>query len=161
LALKLLRVRNPHTQTAAWRMVLAVSLLMPFLLGRATFPVMPAALPILPVGPADLAGLATQAVAESPVDAEAAGSAGIDWLSIRRGVYVMGGGLLGVRLVVGCAVTWRFCRSAAPVLEDWTAGRDVRVNSSITVPVTFASTVLLPPGYASWDAIQRRAVLAH
>jgi len=161
LALKLLRVRNPHTQTAAWRMVLAASLLMPFLLGRATFAVMPAALPILAVGPADLAGLATQAVPQSPVDAETAGSAGIDWLAISLAVYLMVAGLLGLRLLVGCALTWRFCRSAAPVREDWTAGTDVRVNPSITLPVTFASTVLLPPGYASWDAIQRRAVLAH
>src|SRR5262249_2183948 len=66
-----------------------------------------------------------------------------------------------LRFLLGCALMWRVCRSAAPVCDDWAAGRDVRMHPSIAVPVTFGSTILLPPDHSDWDALQRRAVLAH
>lgn len=37
----------------------------------------------------------------------------------------------------------------------------MRVSASVNVPVTFGSTILLPLSYADWDAIKRRAVMAH
>ena len=45
--------------------------------------------------------------------------------------------------------------------EPWTAGWRVRVSDVIGGPVTFGSTILLPPQYIDWDLQKRSAVLAH
>ncbi len=158
LALRVLRVRNPHILMAAWQMVLVASLLMPFLVGWARFAVAPPGLPIPEILSTDRVVSVAPASTPAAPDVE---SGTLDWLAIYSAVYLLVAALLVLRMLVGCALTWRMCRSAAPVREDWTAGRDVRTSSSIGVPATFGSTILLPAGYASWDALQRRAVLAH
>jgi hypothetical protein len=58
-------------------------------------------------------------------------------------------------------LTWRLARAATPIGESWTGGWRVRVSDLIGGPVTFASTILLPPHYRDWDSRKRRAVLAH
>jgi beta-lactamase regulating signal transducer with metallopeptidase domain len=161
LALRLMRVRNPHILMAAWQMVLAASLLMPFLAGWARFAVTPAGLPLPEILATDLAVLVAPSSTATDASPPAASAAAIDWLAVSTAVYLAVAAFLVLRLLVGCVLTWRLCRSASPVREDWTAGRDVRTNPSIAVPVTFGSTILLPPGYAGWDLVQRRAVLAH
>ena len=45
--------------------------------------------------------------------------------------------------------------------EPWTADWSVRVSSVIAGPVTFGSTILLPPQCFDWDVRKREAVLAH
>ena len=45
--------------------------------------------------------------------------------------------------------------------EPWTADWSVRVSSVIAGPVTFGSTILLPPQCFDWDVRKRQAVLAH
>ena len=62
---------------------------------------------------------------------------------------------------MGIYLTWRLVRSAQPIVEPWTAGANVRVSDVISGPVTFGSTILLPPQYIEWDLVKRQAVLAH
>jgi beta-lactamase regulating signal transducer with metallopeptidase domain len=159
LGVKLLRVTNPHVQTAVWRSVLAVSLLMPFLIGWASFPV---SAPALPIPEADMvAFFAAPALPVVPTGAAAAPIAAIDWRGAVTWIYVCVAGFLALRLLVGTALTWRLCRSATPIGEDWATGCDVRVSARVNVPLTFGSTIVLPQSHATWDATQRRAVMAH
>jgi beta-lactamase regulating signal transducer with metallopeptidase domain len=167
LALKALRVRNPHVLMAAWQMVLAASLLMPFLVGLvgwASFTVVTPGLIIPDIVTPELAGLVAVVAVPGPSSAlseMAPAATAVDWLAVGWWLYLLIAAWLMLRLIVGCVLTWRLCRSAVPVAEDWTAGRDVRAHPSVTVPSTFGSTILLPPSCVVWDAMQRRAVLAH
>jgi beta-lactamase regulating signal transducer with metallopeptidase domain len=159
--LQVLRVSNPHILTAVWRLVLIVSLLMPFLAGWATFPVPSAALPIRQVH---------QILATEPViflapslarGLPAVRSPIIDWHIVCSSIYFLVAAVLLLRLLIGAALTWKLCRSAVPVREDWTMGRDVRVSAAVNVPVIFGATILVPASYAGWDALERRAVMTH
>jgi beta-lactamase regulating signal transducer with metallopeptidase domain len=170
-ALKALRVSNPHVLMAAWQMVLIASLSMPFLVAltrlAAPPPILaPVLAPVLTLAeglPVDLAAriaptLVTPVVPETMAHVEPAAA---DWLAIATWLYLAVAGWLALRWLLGCILMWRLCRSAAPVCEDWAAGRDVRTHPAIAVPATFGSTILLPLSHASWDATRRRAVLAH
>jgi BlaR1 peptidase M56 len=64
-------------------------------------------------------------------------------------------------LAVGILLTWRLVRAATPIGESWATGADVRVSDAIGGPVTFGSTILLPPRYVDWQLPKRQAVLAH
>src|SRR5580658_7613719 len=161
LGLQVLRVSNPHILTAVWRLVLIVSLLMPFLAGWATFSVPSAALPIRQVH---------QILATEPViflapslarGLPAVRSPIIDWHIVCSSIYFLVAAVLLLRLLIGAALTWKLCRSAVPVREDWTMGRDVRVSAAVNVPVIFGATILVPASYAGWDALERRAVMTH
>jgi bla regulator protein blaR1 len=69
--------------------------------------------------------------------------------------------MLLLRLAVGIYLTWRLVRAAKPVREPWAANLNVRVSHVIGGPVTFGSTILLPPQWVDWDLPKRQAVLAH
>jgi len=159
LGLKVLRVRNPHILMATWQSVLVVSLLMPFLLGWAKVPLPPATLPIQQLLPADPAIFFSPA--SGPVAPGVRSSPIVDWRTICASIYWLVAAFLLLRLLIGALLTWKLCRSALPVREDWTAGRDVRASGFVNVPVTFGSTIILPVSYAGWDATERRAVMAH
>lgn len=161
LALKALRVRSPHIQMAAWQMVLAASLLMPVLLVCASATPAPARLVVPDMMTPELGSLVAGARPPSALSEMAPVAATINWLAICSWTYVLVAAWLMLRLLVGCVLTWRLCRSAVVVAEDWTGGRDVRAHPAVTVPSTFGSTILLPPRCVVWDAIERRAVLAH
>jgi hypothetical protein len=66
-----------------------------------------------------------------------------------------------LRLAIGIALTWRLAGAAKPIREPWAADSDVRVSDVIGGPVTFGSTILLPPQCVDWNLQKRRAVLAH
>jgi hypothetical protein len=66
-----------------------------------------------------------------------------------------------LRLAVGIYLTWRLTRAAKPISEPWAANSKVRVSGAIGGPVTFGSTILLPPQCKDWDLSKRQAVLAH
>jgi len=162
LAVTVLRVTNPHILTAIWRIVLIASLLTPFLIGRATLQLPAAGLPIRQVHQI----LATDpAVFLAPAPARAVPdvkpSPVIDWQIVITSIYLLVAAVLPLRLSIGTVLTWRLCRSAKPLCEDWTANRDVRVCTAVNVPVIFGSTILVPESYVGWDAVERRAVMAH
>ena len=181
LGLKLLRIANPHIELAAWQGVLIAALLMPFLVGFAALRLPAATLPIHYVFPADPALLLAPAADPDAADAAAAlprvvphhlsqllfqalpdtVAARLDWRVAGLAIYLAVTALLLLRLAVGAAYGLRLCRTATPLRDASTAGHDVRVSTAIKVPVTFGPAILLPANHAGWDAMQRRAVMAH
>jgi beta-lactamase regulating signal transducer with metallopeptidase domain len=85
----------------------------------------------------------------------------VDWWAVATAVYLAVAGVLLLRLLVGLALTWRLVRRARPMREEWSAGADVRVSDAISVPVTFGSTILLPPECFDWSFAKRQAVMSH
>jgi beta-lactamase regulating signal transducer with metallopeptidase domain len=172
IGLNLLRVRNPHLHMTAWIVVLAASLAMPLLMHWTTVTV---TLQALPVSPPETFWPAGTALPEPlypslPLDsvmpaaspaAAVANHAPFNWLALATVVYAVVAGMLLFRLAVGVYLTWRLARAATPVDESWTDGVCVRVSPRIGGPVTFGSTILLPPHYREWDVRKRQAVLAH
>ena len=66
-----------------------------------------------------------------------------------------------LRLLIGLLLSVRMARAARPIQEGWTDGADVRTSDDVAMPVTFGSTVLLPPEYTEWSGAKRLAVLSH
>jgi hypothetical protein len=85
----------------------------------------------------------------------------LNWLALVTAIYAFVAGLLLLRLAAGIYLTWRLARAAKPMREPWTASSSVRVSDVIGGPVTFGSTILLPPQCSEWDLLKRQAVLAH
>jgi hypothetical protein len=170
--LNLFRVRNPHMHMTSWAMVLLASLSMPLLMHWTTVTVTVDALPVpaaehfWPAGPSGspspeplhdmLPAERSMAAAARPAPVQA-----LNWLALATTVYALVAGLLLSRLAVGLYLTWRLARAAKPMREPWTADWSVRVSSVIAGPVTFGSTILLPPQCFDWDVRKRQAVLAH
>ena len=174
IGLNLMRVRNPHVHMTCWAMVLVASLSMPLLMRWTTVTVTVATLPVpaaehfWPDGgawsvpsPEPLRDtLATGQGVPAAVSSNAHVTA-VNWLALATMIYALVAGLLLLRLAVGLYLTWRLARAAAPMRESWTADWSVRVSGVIAGPVTFGSTILLPPQCIDWDVRKRQAVLAH
>jgi hypothetical protein len=167
LALTVLRIRNPHVHMASWVMVLAASLSMPLLMHwtRVTITLQPLPAPVhaWPVEsslPETLrASLPSEFGPLAAIPAEHLNT--IDWWALATAIYACVAGILLLRLVIGIRLTWRLVRAAKPIREPWAANADVRACDDIGGPVTFGSTILLPPQCMDWDASKRQAVLAH
>jgi hypothetical protein len=172
IGLNLMRVRNPHVHMTCWAMVLVASLSMPLLMHWTTVTVTVDALPV-PAAAAEHFWPAGGTSLEPLHDVLATGQEGMpaavggahveamNWLALATAVYALVAGLLLSRLAVGLYLTWRLARAAKPMREPWTADWSVRVSSVIAGPVTFGSTILLPPQCFDWDVRKRQAVLAH
>jgi beta-lactamase regulating signal transducer with metallopeptidase domain len=168
IGLNLLRVRNPHVHMASWVMVLVASLAMPLLMHLTMVTVTVDALPVqAPEGLWHAASALPERLRPSlppelgmPVAARES-HAVVDWLAVATAIYAFVAGVLLLRLAIGIYLTARLVRAAEPMHEPWTAGCRVRVSNVIAGPVTFGSTILLPPQYVGWDLPKRRAVLAH
>ena len=182
--LNLLRVRNPHVHMTSWAMVMLASLTMPLLMHWTTVTITLDALPVpapetlWPTGdslaepmPSALPPALGVAVPGEHHQAVAFNQWAINWVALATAIYLAVAGMLLLRLAVGIHLTWRLARAAKPLREpisEWVSDpfacasrADVRVSEVIGGPVTFASTVLLPPQWIEWDAQKRRAVLAH
>jgi hypothetical protein len=85
----------------------------------------------------------------------------VNWLAVATAIYACVAGILLLRLAAGIYLTWRLTRAAKPMREPWTADSSVRVSDVVGGPVTFGSTILLPPQCNEWDLLKRQAVLAH
>jgi len=85
----------------------------------------------------------------------------MDWPVLATGVYALVAGALLLRLLIGIVLSLRLARAAEPLGDAWARDRNVRVSDLIGVPVTFGSTVLLPPECSEWSAAKRLAVLSH
>ena len=171
--LNLLRVRNPHLHMTSWLMVLAASLSMPLLMHWTTLTI---ALDPLPLPqPKDL--WPVDAPLPQPLRSSLPSGFGIgaargelgqisramDWRVFATAIYALVAGVLLLRLAIGIYLTWRMVRAAQPIVEPWAAaaGADVRLSDAISGPVTFGSTILLPPQCIEWGLSKRQAVLAH
>src|SRR5262245_12682088 len=186
LGFKILRVRNPQVQMTAWTVVLLASLSMPALMRSVavTIPGVPppaelaklvAAAPHLPfeairpmeAAPPPVVPAPSVAPPRRPSEPSVTGhrldavAGAIDWRHVATGVYLAVAGMLLLRLLVGLGLTWRLVRRARRVPDDWAAGADVRVSDAVAVPVTFGSTILLPPECIEWSPAKLQAVLSH
>lgn len=168
IGLNLLRVRNPHVHMTCWLVVLATSLAMPLLMHWTTVTITLRALPVpapelWPAGTALLEPVYPSLPLDpsAPAAIPAVNHAAFNWLELATAVYAVIAGMLLFRLVIGVYLTWRLARAARPVDAPWAGGWHVRVSNMIGGPVTFGSTILLPPHYRDWDARKLRAVLAH
>ena len=158
--------KNPHVHMTCGAMVLAASLSMPLLMHWTTVTITldPSPVPALEnLWPGDSPLPETSLPSEPAVPVPHLGEneGTITWLGLATAIYACVAGLLVLRLSVGFSLTWRLVRAAKPISEPWTAGCRVRISKAIHGPVTFGSTILLPPQCADWDELKRRAVLAH
>ena len=173
IGLNLMRVRNPHVHMTCWAMVLVASLSMPLLMHWTTVTVTVNALPVPAAEHFWPAGSSWSGPSPEPLHDMLATGQGMpaavggthaeamNWLALATIVYALVAGLLLLRLAVGLYLTWRLARAAKPMRAPWTADWSVRVSSVIAGPVTFGSTILLPPQCFDWDVRKRQAVLAH
>jgi beta-lactamase regulating signal transducer with metallopeptidase domain len=153
----------------SWALVLIASLSMPLLMHWTTVTITLDPLPVptpanmWPAESFPLEPLGPSFASEPDVSVAPRGEhhAVVNWWTVATAVYLCVAGLLALRLVVGLALTWRLARAAKPMSEPWAANSDVRVSHVIGGPVTFGSTILLPPHYVDWDLPKREAVLAH
>lgn len=167
--LNLFRVRNPHVHMTAWVVVLLASLAMPFVMHWPTLTLtrLPSAMPVPDdFLPADLSMLETPqpAVPLAPGPAmipTAKSGLSINWWLVATLVYAGVTACLLLRLAIGLGLTWRVARAAKPMTGPEVIDADVRVSRDVGGPVTFGSTILVPPQFAGWDAKKRLAVLAH
>jgi beta-lactamase regulating signal transducer with metallopeptidase domain len=169
VGLNLSRVQNPHVHMTSWVMVLVASLAMPVLMHWTTVTVTLAPLPL----PAPdrlwsansplLEPLRSALPPESGIAVAARGEIhhAVNWWAVVTAIYAFVAAMLLLRLAVGICLTWRLARAARPIGESWAAGCNVRVSDVVGGPVTFGSTILLPPQCIDWDLAKRRAVLAH
>ncbi|GMO13201.1 M56 family metallopeptidase [Bradyrhizobium sp. TM233] len=167
--LNLFRVRNPHVHMTAWVVVLLASLAMPFVMHWPTLTITRLPLPVAVPDdflPADISMLETPqpALPVAPgiaIAPQAKGGLSINWWLVATIIYAGVAGLLLLRLATGLCLTWRLRRAAKPIKSLQMIDADVRVSRDVGGPVTFGSTILVPPQFAGWDAKKRLAVLAH
>jgi BlaR1 peptidase M56 len=107
--------------------------------------------------------LSTSVASELGIPGQAPGEnyQAVNWRGLATAIYAAVAGMLLLRMAVGICLTWRLVRAAKPIAEPWAGGSDVRISNAIGGPVTFGSTILLPPQYIDWNLPKRRAVLAH
>ena len=172
VGLNLLRIRNPHMHMISWVVVLVASLSMPLLMHWATVTITLDPLPVptpenlwsakspLPELPEPLRSSLPSELG-MPVVAHGENHEAVNWWALATAIYAFVAGMLLLRLAVGICLTWRLVRAARPLSEPWTANSSVRVSNVIGGPVTFGSTILLPPQCIDWDLPKRQAVLAH
>ncbi len=109
LALKALRISNPHVLMAVWQIVLVVSLLMPFFVGRAVFALPSSTLPPVALPVAQM--LSTEPVflrSLPPLVVPHIKFAIIGWRTVASSIYLFVATVLALRLLVGAALTWQF-----------------------------------------------------
>ena len=172
--LKIMRARNPHVHMTAWTLVLIGSLSMPVLSSyiKVTLPANPLSsqtlqfvrwAPTLARVPVSSLPMTTP-LPEVPTAIEPVRSTmlkEINWWSVATAVYALVTSALLLRLLVGILLTWRLARTARPIGAFWAFGSRVRVSDVVGTPVTFGTTILLPPECRRWNLMKRQAVLSH
>lgn len=167
--LNLFRVRNPHVHMTAWVVVLFASLAMPFVMHWPTLTITRLPLPVSTpddVLPADISMLeapqpALPIAPGAAVAPPAKSALSINWWLVATIGYAGVAACLLLRLAIGLCLTWRLARAAKPMKGPQMIDADVRVSRDVGGPVTFGSTILVPPQFAGWNAKKRLAVLAH
>lgn len=146
LVLRVVRTRNPHVESLAWRMTLLAGLALPVLLYRGWAPSFDAIeLPAIVSGKVT----GTAALAVDP--------AGATPTRLLVSIYLAVAALLLARLAAGLVGTWRVSRAAKPMATD----DDVRISTQVRSPATFGTVILLPADAHDWPAERLDPVLAH
>ena len=82
------------------------------------------------------------------------------------GLWALGVGALGVRLLAGCCAAWRLAHRTSPLQEEDNLGTGIKIRSTdeISTPLLVWAgqpVVLLPTSYVEWSDECRAAVIAH
>jgi len=152
--LKALRLRDPAIEKNTWTVIAAASLVMPLLswvVGLVATPVLPP-LTVLPVRTIASTMALTGTASRVPTSNSAL---------VCAFVYVLVTAVLVTRLVTGLWIGARLRRTASKVFGLPAGSIDVRVSTAIRSPASFASTILLPDTYGTWDGTTLGTVLAH
>jgi TonB family protein len=151
LALRLVRVCNPHVEALAWRLLLVAGLAMPLLMLSGLAPTVTTTLEL----PLVLTVGGSMSASAWPENAAEAGD--ISFADVFLSIYLLVALLLLGRLAAGLIGLWRVAaRAPASTERD-----DVRITSRVRSPATFGSVILLPHDWEHWPAEKRQAVLAH
>jgi GWxTD domain-containing protein len=156
--LRVLRVRNPYTQSLVWRAVLFSALAMPLLMAFMERWVRSAPSIVIQWMPLESPPLMLKSLPDMP---SGIGLSSFPWLTVATFVYVGVASALLLRMIAGLYRSRRLCRAAVPVNEAWLSGHDVRMSDSIRIPATFASTILVPADWDRWSVFQKEVVLLH
>lgn len=166
--LNLFRVRNPHVHMTAWVVVLLASLAMPFVMHWPTVTITRLPSPVsvpADVMPVDISTFEMpqpmQPMTPGAAIPPSKNGVSINWWLIATVIHAGVASLLLLRLAIGLCLTWRLARAARPINGPRMVDADVRVSRDVGGPVTFGSTILVPPQFSGWDAKKRLAVLAH
>ena len=147
LSIQIFRIRNPHTELTLWTAVLLGASAMPLAMQWSAV-TLPETFAAPGIGMISALEMVTK-------------GNGVNWILVSVIIYACVAGLFILRLLTGLALTWRMQRAATMVREPWTQELDVRVSATLTAPVVFASSILIPTNYTEWKDGKRAAVLAH
>jgi len=170
IGLALMRARHPQLKMTVWTVVLLASVMMPIVMPwmKVTIPRPSAAPPTVRITWIDLPGVTTP-TAPRPVRADVVAPPDVsaaapvhrgEWRSWAIGLYLIVSGAMLLRLLAGLALMWHVVRVARR-LQDRRDEGDIRMSEIVTVPVTFASTILLPVESSAWSARKLEAALLH
>jgi TonB family protein len=148
LALRFVRVRNPHAEALVWRMVLLAGLILPVLLYWRLAPSFTTSFDLPAIVAAGTGGARTSG---------AAIPASLLPMTAMVAIYLGVALLLIGRLLAGLISTWRVSRAAQPMPTP----DDVRVSARVRSPATFGITILLPADAQTWPADRLDPVLTH
>ena len=151
LALRLVRVRNPHVEALAWRLLLLAGLAMPVLLLSGLAPAVTTTLelPLVLTGGGSMSASAWAEKLAVPGDIPLDG--------VLLSIYLLVAVLLLGRLAAGLISMWCVAAQARATTER----DDVRISSRLRSPATFGSVILIPDDWEHWPAGKRQAVLVH
>jgi hypothetical protein len=151
--LKLLRVRDPDSETLVWTGVLGIALSMPLLNHY-----LPSLVVSVRAVPQQMAVFSAPGVHDT--------SLRLFWLTHHGQTYLIGTYALGLmicltRLAIGLLQSFRLYTRAAPVEAEWAYGHHIRVNATLKTPASLARVILLPSDYREWSVAKRETVIAH
>ncbi|RYF13297.1 MAG: M56 family metallopeptidase, partial [Oxalobacteraceae bacterium] len=159
-----LRLRSARLLLSAWTVVLVASIAMPMLPH-----ISPVRLPIDSAVSGAVADSVVELLQQSTLDRWAtlpddtvtrhdAPPPFRSWLSA---IYVIVGGGILLRTMLGVGLSLRLLARASRVHPMWAAGHRVKISTDVTGPVTIAQVIVLPVDAMEWSAEMQQAVLAH
>ena len=165
--LRVLRVESVRTRKAVWMATLLAAVLMPVIMQWHTVRVTPpvsehAVTKVVRAIPLHSTVVSRPSL---PVSSQKAPLPMFDWkatlIRVALACYLVVAALLGLRLFIGVALVLQLWLKAKTAPQSWASGVRVRIASSIKMPVTIGSGILLPDEAKAWDAARLRTVIAH
>lgn len=153
--LKAFRVSDPAVEKNTWTVIVAAALVMPMLSWLADLTASPLRMvsaTLLPSG---------TVASTSALTGIASGELRSRLELLCAPIYVVVTAVLLAKFVIGLFIGLRLRRRAAAVPERHEGTIDLRVSAAIRSPASFASTILLPPGYETWDSATLATGVAH
>ena len=143
--LRLLKLRDARSETAAWTLVLTAALAMPLLT-----PLLERWLPATALLPTPAPVLRITAPTDAPSHGLMAPAVPLLWALYAAGVMLM-----LARLATGLILSHRLYRRTMPLAGG------LRIGAAVRSPMVFGRCILLPLEWQDWPQDRQAAVLAH